>query len=140
MITVKNAQTSATLFQQRASAAGPQYLAGVQAAGPKWSANTGASAANWVAGVQLAIQDNRFVNGVNGAQGKYVNNASGKGARNYPTAVGVAGPAWLAATQPFLTVISNINLPPRGPVGSPTNIARVSAVTDALRQAKMSGV
>lgn len=139
MITVKNAQASATLFQTRASGAGAQYTAGVTAAGPKWSTNTTASAPNWAAGVQAAIADGRFSNGVNGAQGKYVTNASGKGARNYPVAVATAGPAWLAKTQPFLTVISNITLPPRGPVGSQLNISRVQAVTDALRQAKLSG-
>lgn len=137
-VTVKNAAQSAALFAQRAQAAGPQYTAGVTAAGPSWSANTTASAPNWAAGVQAAITDGRFANGVQGAQQKYVTNASGKGARNYPAAVASAGPAWQAGTQPYLTTIANLTLPPRGPVGSPQNNLRVSAVTDALRQQKLN--
>lgn len=138
MITVKNAQASATLFANRAQAAGGQYTSGVQGAGPKWSAETLASAPNWAAGVQTAIQDGRFANGVQGAQAKYVAGATGKGSRNYVPAVAAAAPAWLAGTQPFLNVIANLTLPPRGPVGSPQNNLRVSAVTDALRQAKIN--
>lgn len=138
MITVKNAQTSATLFANRAQAAGPQYAAGVQGAGPKWSAETLASAPNWASGVQLAISDGRFAKGVTSAQPKYVAGATGKGARNYGPAVASAAPAWLAGTQPYLNTIANLTLPPRGPVGSPQNNLRVSAVTDALRQQKIN--
>lgn len=140
MIAVKSAAASAALFVQRASAAGAQYTAGVQNAGQLWQANTAAAAPNWAAGVQQAITDGRFASGVQGATQKYQTNAAGKGARNYVPGVSAAGPAWQANTTPFLNVIANLTLPPKGPTGSPQNIQRVSAVADALRQAKLSGV
>lgn len=137
-IQVKSASASAALYVARASAAGAQYTAGVQNAGALWSANTVASAPNWAAGVQAAITDNRFTNGVQGAQTKYQTNASGKGSRNYVPGVSAAGPAWQAGVTPYLNTIANLTLPPKGPTGSPQNIARVSAIADALRQQKLN--
>lgn len=137
-IQVKPAGTSAALFVARASAAGAQYTAGVQNAGPTWSAATVASAPNWAAGVQQAIADNRFTNGVQGAQSKYQTNAAGKGSRNYVPGVSAAGPAWQAGVTPYLNTIANLTLPPKGPTGSPQNIARVAAIADALRQQKLN--
>jgi len=138
MIAVKNAQNSSQLFVSRASAAGAQYTTGVQNAGATWQANTTAAAPNWAAGVQQAVADNRFQNGVSGAQQKYQTNAAGKGSRNYVPGVSAAGPAWLAATQPYLNTIAGITLPPKGPTGSPQNIQRVSVIADALRQQKLN--
>jgi hypothetical protein len=139
-IAVKNATDSATKFATRAAAAGPAYTAGVTNAGQKWQQNTITSAPNWAAGVQLAISDGRFVNGVTGSATKYQTNASTKGARNYVPGVQAAGPTWQAKTTPFLNVIANLTLPPKAPTGSPANIQRVSIIADALRQAKLSGL
>jgi hypothetical protein len=137
-IAIKNAADSAAKFAQRAAAAGPAYTAGVSNAGQKWQTNTIGSAPNWAAGVQQAISDGRFANGVTGASGKYQTNASTKGARNYVPGVQAAGPTWQAKVMPYLNVIANLTLPPKAPKGSPANITRVSIIADALRQAKLA--
>lgn len=137
-IVVKDAASSALKFVQRAQAAAPDYTKGVQNAGPSWQANTVAAADTWAQGVQGAISNGRFTKGVNGAgAGKYSTNAAGKGALRYPQGVASAGPAWQENTQPYLQTIAGLQLPPRRMKGDPGNIARVQAVTTALRAKKV---
>jgi len=138
-IKVKDAAASAAKFVQRAGAAGADYKTGVENAGAAWANNTAAAQNTWVEAIQGAVANNRFQKGVTKAgPGKYTAAAGTKGAQRYPSGVASAGPAWQTGTQPFLTVISNLSLPPRRPKGDPGNIQRVSAVADALRAAKLA--
>jgi len=135
---VKDAASSAAKFVARAGQAAPAYTAGVQGAGQTWATNTAASETNYGLGVQEAITSGRFGKGVvKAGAAKYTAGASGKGARNYPAGVAAAGPAWQAGVQPYLTVLSNLTLPPKGPTGSANNIQRVQIVATALRTAKI---
>jgi hypothetical protein len=137
-LNVKDAASSAKKFVANASAAAPAYATGVQSAGARWQANTAAAEQSYGVGVQAAIAANRFSMGVNKAgASKYQTNASGKGAQRYPQGVAAAGPSWQAGVQPYLTLLSNLNLPAPGPKGSPQNMSRSAAVATALRAAKL---
>lgn len=139
-IKVKDAAAAAQKFVTRAQAAAPDYANGVANAGGSWAQNTKAAADSYAAGVQQAISNNRFANGVNqNAQNKYQTRASGVGAQRFGPGVAASKDSWASGVQPYLTTIANITLPPRQPKGSPANYARVQAVGDALRQKKLQG-
>ncbi len=139
-IKIRDAAASAKKFTTNASAAQSTYGAAVANAGPSWAAATKAAADTYAQGVQQAIAQGRFANGVNQrSQDKFQTRASGVGPGRYGTGVTNAGDSWATGTQPYLNVLANLNLPARGVKGSPQNIQRVSAVADALRAKKLSG-
>jgi hypothetical protein len=137
-IRVKDAGSLAQKFATRAAAAAPDYTSGVKDAGGDWETNTKASEDNYAAGVTQAIGDKRFGKGVAAAgAAKYVNRAGTLGAQRYPSGVQASQGEWAQKTQPYLQVISSLNLPPRRPKGDPANAARAQAVASALRAAKV---
>lgn len=139
-IKVRDAAASAAKFKTNAVAAQNTYGAAVANAGPTWAAATKAAQDTYAQGVQQAIAQNRFANGVNQkSQDKFQTRAAGVGPARYGTGVGAAADSWAAGTQPYLNVLANLNLPARGVKGSPQNIQRVSAVADALRAKKLQG-
>lgn len=139
-IQTKDIGTIAAKWSSRAQAAGPDYAAGVKNTQKDWAALTSAAAPNWAAGVSQAVADGRFGKNVQAAgSDKWRSAASGKGAQRYPTGVAAGGPAYNAGFAPFLAVIQNVNLPPRSPRGSPSNVQRVSAIADALHAKKLGG-
>lgn len=139
-IKVKDAAMAAQKFVTRGQAAAGDYQKGVQGAGDTWQAHSAAASDTFAAGVQEAITRGAYTKGIAKAgSGKYVNNASTKGAQRYPQGVATAGPAWQDATAPYLQTLQGITLPPRRPKGDPGNMARVQAVTDALRKKKLAG-
>lgn len=139
-ITTKDIGTIASKWSTRAQAAGADYSAGVKSTTKDWAGLTVAAADNFAAGVSQAVADGRFSKGVTAAgTGKWQAAAAGKGAQRYPTGVAAGQASFSTGFAPFLQVIQNVNLPPRSPRGSPNNIQRVSAITSALHQKKVSG-
>ena len=72
-----------------------------------------------------------------GDQG-WQNGAINKGATNYPNGVRLGAPKWASNVAPYLAVISGLTLPAKGIKGSDANVARVSAVAQALHAKKVS--
>ena len=139
-IATKDIGTIAAKWSTRAQAAGPDYSAGVKTTTKDWAALTAAAADNFAAGVSQAVADGRFAKNVVAAgTPKWQSAAAGKGAQRYPTGVASGGPAYTSGFSPYLQTIQNTTLPPRSPRGSPNNIQRVSAITSALHQKKISG-
>lgn len=137
-IQIKSGDTIAKKFAARAGAAGADYSAGVAAPRRPWAASTAAAAQTFAQGVQAAVTNGSFVKGVNAAgDAKWSRKASGVGAQRYPQGAQAAAPDYQAGVQPYLDVISNVQLPPRMPKGDPGNLARVTAVTSALRAKKL---
>lgn len=135
---VKAAADAAAKFVTNAQNGQPAYAKGVATAGPTWAANTAASADSWAQGVQQAATNGRFGAGINQAsQTKYQTRAAGVGPTRYAQGVQTAGPAYQTAVAPYLTTLQNLNLPPRQPRGSASNIQRVVAVAQALRAQKL---
>lgn len=139
-VKVKDATAAAQKFVTRAGAASQDYTQGVANSGNAWQTNTAAAATSYEQGVQQAIANGRFQKGVNpAAQAKLISRVASVGSTRFSTGVQAAGPSWQAGTQPYLQTIANLNLPPRGPKGSPQNTNRVTAVTEALRAKKLGG-
>jgi hypothetical protein len=139
-VVVKDIAAVAAKWSQRANAAGPDYTAGVKNPRGDWGTATAAAAPAWEAGVQQAVANKRFVNGVTKAgTAKWSQGAQAKGAARYPQGVSGAAPAYQNGFAPFLQVISGLTLPPRNPAGSPANLQRVQIVADALHAKKISG-
>ena len=135
---IKDIGSIAKKFVQRASVAAGDYKAGVEAAGADWLANTAAAGDNFAAGVQAAIADHRFEDGVREAgSAKFTSRAGTLGAQRYPTGVGASEADFAKGVNPYLQVLSSLTLPPRRPKGDPGNMARANAVAMALRAAKV---
>jgi len=123
-----------------AGAAGQSYTQGVQNTQKDWAGLTEASGPNYVAGVQQAIANNRFQNGV-----AKVGTAAWKaasvtvGGPRYPGGIQAGAPKYQAIMGAVLQVIQGVTLPARGPTGSPANLQRVGAIDQALFAAKQAG-
>jgi len=136
-IAVKDAASVAAKWNQRASAAGAAYTAGVNGTQKDWATDTAAASGSWAAGVQAAASNGSFAKGVNAAgTAKWKAKAANVGAARYPQGVAAAQPYYQAGIQSVLQTLQGVNLPPRGPKGDPGNINRVTAVTTALRKMK----
>ncbi|MGH9487132.1 MAG: hypothetical protein ACRD04_06020 [Terriglobales bacterium] len=139
-IATKDISSISSKWSTRAQAAGPDYLAGVKNTNVDWAGATAAAADSWGQGVAQAVSNGQFAKGVTAVgTAKWQSAASSKGATRYPSGVAGAQPAYNAGFAPYLAVIQQVILPPRSPRGSPNNIQRVTAVTSALHQKKISG-
>lgn len=137
-IAIKPLSTIVTKYVQRASAAGQAYVDGINNPKQDWAQTTAASANSWASGVQSAVTDGRFAKGVTAAgDSKWSSQSINVGAARYPGGVTAGQNRYSTGIQPFLTALSNLTLPPRGPKGDPSNLNRVSAVDTALRTLKL---
>lgn len=133
-INIKPLATIVTKYVQRASAAGAAYTDGVNNPRQPWAASTTASAQSWATGVQQAVTDGRFSKGVQKAGDiTWSQRASTVGAQRYPGGIAAGQGNYSSGIQPFLQLLSTLNLPPRNPKGDPANLQRVAAVDTALR-------
>jgi hypothetical protein len=126
-------------YAARAAVAGGEYTAGV--ANPRRDQAEAAAAADttWAAGVSEAISRGAFKKGVTAAGSeKWKRKASTVGASRYGPGVSAGKADYSAGVSPYLSIIAGLTLPPRAPRGDPSNVARVSAVTTALRAAKIA--
>lgn len=124
-------------WQTRAGAAGSDYMTGVQNPRRPQAQSAANAAQAYATGVQTAITNGTYQKNVLASSDKYLRNATGKGAQRYPTGITAAAGDFQAGLTPYLTVLSNIQLPPRLPKGDPGNLQRVAAVAAALRAAKL---
>jgi hypothetical protein len=137
-VRVADAAMAAKKFAQRGAAASQDYAAGVTGSGASWQSNTAGAADTYAAAVQEAIGRGAFARGVQAAGGsKYEERARTVGAQRFGPGVTAAAPEWERQTAPYLQTIASLTLPPRRPKGDPSNLARVSAVTEALRARKV---
>jgi hypothetical protein len=122
-----------------ASRATEDYVQGVQNPRTDWAQATAAAEQSYVAGIQDAISKGRFGKGVKRVgSATQIAGAVGKGQQRYASGVTDAQSKYAARVQPFLDVIANTVLPPRGPKGDPRNLDRVKAITTALRAKKLA--
>lgn len=116
------------------------YQQGVQNPKSSWQSATLAAAGNQAAGVQQAIADKRFEKGVQKAGDQtWQTGALTKGVSRFGEGVQVSQDKYATAFAPFAQVIESTTLPPRYPKGDPRNVARVSAISVALRNKKVKG-
>lgn len=137
MAAIKDINKSSDKWQRRAALASPDYLAGVKTPRRSWSEAASAGEANYKAGVQAAATKGAYGAGVKKAgDAAWQKGAQEKGPARYSEGVALATQDWAAGFQPYHQTISSLQLPARGPAGSPQNLARVAAVANANRQLK----
>lgn len=136
---VRNPGGVGAKWARRAASAAGEYSEGVQGAGNRWQQGASAAAQSWQQGVTAAAGAGRFAKGVARAgAARYQRGASEKGPARYSQGVGVAEGDYSAAVAPYIQAIGSIDLPPRGPAGSPGNYQRVQAIGTALRKLRES--
>lgn len=114
------------------------YEAGIRAPRRDWQDATLASASNYQQGVQAAITAGRFQAGVDDAGSEtWRKGALEKGLQRWTQGISVAKESFERGFSPFREVISRVELPPKGPKGSPQNYQRVQVIGTALHEAKM---
>lgn len=114
-----------------------EYEKGVRNPVRDYATNAIAADAAWKAGVQAAIQGNRFTAGVRkvGTE-KWKQKSIELGAPRFGPGVVAARAEYQAGFAPFREAISQVTLPPRGPRRAPQNIQRVQVIVTALSARK----
>lgn len=124
-------------WARRAAAASPDYEQGVNATTRDWAGASSAAEASYKLGVTAAANAGRFGKGVNRAgTAKWKKNTLSKGPARYAQGVGVAQPEFSGGFAPFLEAIGRVDLPARGPAGSPQNYQRIQPIGAALNALK----
>lgn len=132
----KSVQSTVDKWQRRASVAQPDYTMGVQNPRQPWDQAARAAENNYKAGVTAAANAGRFGAGVArvGNQ-KWVEGATKKGGGRYVEGVNLGGPQFQDRINTVLQTIEAVQLPARGPKGSPQNYQRITPIGEALRRA-----
>jgi len=135
---VRTAQASADKFKRNAGGASDAYKTGVSTAGPDWLAHTAASSDVYAQATTDAISRGAFAKGVAKAGAtKYTDRATNLGAGRYVSGITAGAAQYQAGIQPYLDVLSNLQLPPKHVKGQ--NQERANAVAIALRSKKING-
>lgn len=137
MAAIKPLDQAADKWTRRSAVAGPDYQAGVTSPRTPWAQASIAADPTYRAAVTAAAQAGAYAAGVRAAgEEKWRNGAVQKGPQRFAEGVNLAVGQWQKGFAPYATTISNLTLPPRGPVGSPQNLQRVTTVANALRATK----
>ena len=138
MLKVKSAENAAAKFVNRAAVAGPDYEAGVRGT-TDWEQKAVAGKDNYVAGLQASIARGSREKGIQAAgNAGWQTKAVQVGAQRFPTGVRAAQQDYKNKVSPYLETLRALDLPPKGPKGSPENYDRVRAVGEALHGQKVS--
>lgn len=140
MAAIKPLEMSSDKWARRAALAGEDYRAGVSNPRTPWDQASIAADQNYRAGVTAAANAGRYAGGIRkvGAE-KWRNNAAQKGPARFAEGVQLATGEWQRGFAPYQAALSSLQLPARGPVGSPQNFQRVQATATALRQVRERG-
>jgi len=117
------------------------YEQGIRAPRRDWEDATTQGATNYAQGVQTGITNKRFEKGVTEAGTETWRKGSlEKGLQRWGQGVTVAKESYERGFSPYREVISRVELPPKGPKGSPQNYNRVQVLGNALHEAKMGNL
>lgn len=128
----------ASKWVRRASAASPEYEAGVRSPKEDWMAETVAAEPAFEAGISDAIGRKAFGKGVREAgTEKWQRKTLAVGPARFGPGVSAAQSDFAAGFGPYRDAIERIVLPVRGRRGDPANIERVRVLADALHSQKV---
>lgn len=115
------------------------YEAEAPNAGPEWEANTVAAGSTYKASLAVAGIEKRFVGGVKraGAE-KFARKVRDIGVARYGPGVAAAQADMAKGMEPYVAVLEGLEIPDRGPRGSPGNYAIVQKVGDALHKKRLA--
>jgi len=137
MVSVSNLADSASKFERRASAAGQDYEQGVsEVSDSEQQQATLDAAGNWEQGVQDAIAEGRFEDGVKNPNKSWQEPALEVGSSRFTQGASNAGDQWQSAFSTYADTLEGLDLQPRGPRGSAANFDRARAVGEALHNTR----
>jgi len=137
MAAIRPVDQSAEKWSRRASVSQQDYVSGVENPRVSWAQAAQAAGASYRQGVVAAANAGRFEQGVKAAgDERWRKGARDKGPNRYSEGVQLSTGEWQRGFAPYHEAIKSLTLPARGPKGSPANLARVTAVSQALRQLK----
>ncbi len=138
MADIKPAGRSADKWTRQSAAARTEYEQGVKSTNKDWKTNTLAAAGNYETGVTAAIGEKRFQGGVDKAgTTKWRDNTLAKGPNRWTEGIAGAKDNYTKGFAPYHSAIAALDLPPRGPKGSPQNLDRVRVIAERLHQVKL---
>lgn len=135
---MKSAQQSAQKFVERASAASGDFVSGAEQTTKDQSALAIAAAPIYAQAIQASITRGSYAKGL-GKSGKagWLNGIRSKGADRFAGGVSASSAKYATNSAPYDAARNTASSLPRGLKGSETNLARVKAVVNALRTAKV---
>lgn len=138
MTAIKPLNDISQKWSTNASRAGDAYRDGVRNPRRDWAESAAAADEARRAGLAAADERNAFVSGVQeaGTQ-KWRDRATSLGPARFRQGVQASQDEFNRGFARYHSVISSVTLPPRGPKGSPENIDRVRAITEALHNEKV---
>ena len=136
-IKLKSIGDIAAKWVRRASAAGPDYEAGIRAPRQDWATEAKNAEGAFEAGIQDAIGRKAFGKGVSQAgTEKWSRKALAVGPVRYGPGVTAAQPDFQSEFAPYRDALERVALPARGRRGDPANIERVRTIATALHSLK----
>jgi len=138
-ITVKSASDIAKKWAEVTPQRASYYEAEAPEAGAEWEANTIAAGGTYKAGISVAGIEKRFVGGVKRAgAAKFTRKVRDVGVARYSPGVAAAQEDMAKGLADYIDVLDGLEIPDRGPRGSPTNYAIVQKVGDALHKKRLA--
>ena len=137
MVQVADLNTSAEKFERRAGAAGQDYESGVEEVSDSEQQSATLDAMDsWEQGVQEAISEGRFENGVRNPNKSWQDAALETGSSRFTQGAANAGGTWREGFSSYADTLEGLNLQPRGARGSEANFQRAREVGEALHNAR----
>jgi len=133
MVDVPNLSAAADKFESRASQAGPAYESGVEDVSDQEQQQSTLDATDtWEQGIQEAIAEGRFSEGVANPDASWQTRALEQGSQRFTQGVSDAGGSWESGFSPFASALESLTLQPRGARGSEANFQRARTVGETL--------
>ena len=138
-ITVKSATEIAEKWAEVTPGRAGYYEAEAPAAGALWEERTSAAGPTYKAGVSVAGIEKRFVGGVKRAgAAKFARKVKDVGVARYGPGVAAAKTDMAAGLADYVAVLDGLEIPDRGPRGSLANYAISQKVGDALHKKRLA--
>lgn len=138
-ISVKSATQVAQKWADVTPARASYYESEAPAAGAEWESNTAAAGGTYKAAISAAGIQDRFVGGVKRAgAAKFTRKVRDVGVARYGPGVAAAQEDMAKGFAPFQAILDGLEIPDRGPRGSPSNYAITQKVGDALHKGRLA--
>lgn len=134
---IKPLETISSKWTRVSGQSAQSYEEGIKNPRADWKTQTAAANNNFKASMQAALSNDSFNKGVNrSSTANWQTNALQKGTVRWPDGIRLATDNYAKGFEPYRSTIAALQLPPRGPKGSPGNIARVAKIAEALHNKK----
>jgi hypothetical protein len=139
MPAIKSLDSISQKWVRVSSVSGQSYAEGIENPRADWQTQTKAGVTNYKTAMAASLANDSFNKGVTkSSTAIWKQNAKDKGVPRWPEGIRLGSANYAIGFGPYRDVIQNLQLPPRGPKGSPGNIQRVAKIAEALHNKKVS--